>query len=138
MTAKAGRLRRLKNNIPHRSVLTPSFSISTHTICLFITSMKFANADNLAILPLSGEWEEVKKNTHPGLDHFLCAPPDLETEAQLYTKTVTTSFHLYNQEAKHELKVNNTTQILLLLIPHLFWIQTERNPHVPSSFGSTA
>ena len=109
--SKPSRLRRLRNDVPQESVLAPLlFNIYTYDIST-ITSKKFAYADDLAILHISGEGK--------GLERTLSQ--DMTTLSEYlqtwrlklnHTKTVTAAFHLHNREAKRELKVCNIGKTL--------------------------
>ena len=74
-------------------------------------SRKYAYADNLALLHSSGNWKD--------LEGTLCQ--DMYTLSVYlqtwrlklsHTKTVTTAFHLNNQQAKGEIKVYNNDRLL--------------------------
>ena len=105
------RLRRLKNGVPHGSVLAPLlFSIFTSDLPATV-SKKYAYAEDQAIMHADGDWlavEGVLSKDMATLGEYLQTwKLKLST-----TKTVSAVFHLNNKEAKRELKVNFNNETL--------------------------
>ena len=111
--SKQSRLRRYKNGVPQGSVLAPLlFNIYTYDLPSMIYR-KFANADDLALLHFSGNWnwkdlEETLSQDISTLSAYL----QTWRLKLSHTKTVTAAFHLNNREAKRELKVYNNSRLL--------------------------
>ena len=97
--SKQSRIRRLKNGVPQESVLAPLlFNIYTYDLPSMI-SIKFAYADDLALLYSSGNWKDLEGTLSQDMSTL---------SAYLQTwRSVTPNFHLNNREAKRELKVYN-------------------------------
>ena len=111
MTAKQSRLRRLKNGVPQGSVLAPLlFNIYTYDLPSMI-SIKFAYADDLALLRSSGNWKELEGTLSQDMATLLAYLQTWRLKLS-HTKTVTAVFHLNNREAKRELKVYNNDKLL--------------------------
>jgi len=107
---KRSRLRRLKNVVPQGSVLAPLlFNIYISDLPTTV-SRKYAYADDLAMMHAGGDWQAVEgamsKDMATVGEYLQTWKLKLST-----TKTVLAAFHLYNKEAKRELKVkyNNET-----------------------------
>jgi len=108
---KRSRLRRLKNDVPQGSVLTPLlFNIYTSDMPTTV-SRKCAFADDLAIMNANGHWQTVE----------VVLSKDMATIGKYLqtwklklstTKTVYVVFHLNNKETKCELKVNFNNETL--------------------------
>ena len=110
--SKPSRLLRLKNSLPQGSVLASLlFSIYIYDLPS-ITSKKYAYADDLAILYLSGDWKVLEKIPSENLI-ALSAYVQTWWLKLCHIKTVTAAFHLHNREAKRELKRNNNGKVLL-------------------------
>ena len=104
--SKPSRLRRLKNGLPHGSVLDPPlFNINIYDLPS-ITSKKYAYADNLAILYSSGDWKVLERTL---IEDMTTLSAYLQTRRLKlsHAKTVTAAFYLHNRETKRELKVKN-------------------------------
>ena len=109
--SKQSRLRRLKNGVPQGSVLAPLlFNIYTYDLPSMI-SRKFAYADDLALLHSSGHWKDLEGTLSQGMSTLSAYLQTWRLKLS-HTKTVTTAFHLNNQEAKRELKVYNNSRLL--------------------------
>ena len=109
--SKPSRLRRLRNGVPQGSVLAPLlFNIYTYDLPS-ITSKKFAYADDLAILHSSGEWKELERTLSQDMTTLSAYLQTWRLKLS-HAKTVTAAFHLYNREAKRELKVYNIDKTL--------------------------
>ena len=100
--SKQSRLRYLKNGVPQASILAPLlFKVYTCDLP-FMISVKFAYADDLALLHSSEIWKL----------HF----------QRISRLLVTAAFHLNNREAKRELKVYDngrlyrSVQSLIILV----------------------
>ena len=74
-------------------------------------SRKFAYADDLALLHSSGNWKDLEGTLSQDMSTLLAHLQTWRLKLS-HTKTVTTAFHLNNQEAKHELKVYNNGRLL--------------------------
>ena len=110
--SKQSRLRRLKNSVPQGSVLAPLlFNIYTYDLHSMI-SIKFAYADDLALLHSSGNWKDLEGTLSQDM-WTLSAYFQTWRLKLSHTKTVTAAFHLNNREAKRELKVYNNGRLLL-------------------------
>jgi len=104
-------IRCLKNNVPYGSVLSPLlFNIYISDLPTTI-SRKYAYADDLAIMRADGDWQAVEgvlsKDMITASEYLQAWELKLST-----TKTVSTGFHLNNQEVKRELKVNHNNETL--------------------------
>ena len=109
--SKQSRLRRLKNDIPQRSVLAPLlFNIYTYNLPSMI-SRKFAYADDLALLHSSGNWKDLEGILNQDMSTLSAYLQTWRLKLS-HTKTVTAAFHLNNREAKRELKVYNNGRLL--------------------------
>jgi len=107
---KRSRLRRLKNGVPQRSVLV-SLLFNTYISGLPTTiSRKYAYADDLAMMHADGDWQAVEVVLTKDMATLGVYPQTWKLKLST-TKTVSAAFHLYNKEAKRELKVkyNNET-----------------------------
>jgi len=105
------RLRRLKNGVPQGSVLVPLlFNIYISDLPT-TTSRKHAYADDLAIMHADGDWQAVggvlSKDMATLAEYLQTWKLKLST-----TKTVSAVFHLNNNEAQRELKVNFNNETL--------------------------
>ena len=109
--SKQNRLRRLKNDVPQGSVLTPLlFNIYTYDLPSMI-SRKFAYADDLALLHSSGNWKDLEGTLSQ--DMFTLSAYLQTWRLMLsYTNTVTAGFHLNNREAIREQKAYNNDSLL--------------------------
>ena len=108
--SKPSRLRTLKNGLPQKSVLAPLlFNMYIYDLP-FITSKKYAIADDLAIIYSSGDWEVLERTLSDDMT-TLSAHHQTWRLKLSHAKTVTVAFHL-NREAKRELKVKNNCKIL--------------------------
>ena len=104
--SKQGKLRRSKNGVLQASVLSYFlFNIYTYDLPSMI-SRKFDYAHDLALLHSSGNWKNLEGTLSQ--DMTTLSAYLLTWRLKLsHTKTVTAAIHLYNREAKRELKVNN-------------------------------
>jgi len=99
------RLRRLKNDVPQESVLTPLlFNIYTSDLPTTI-SRKHAYADDPAIMHADGYWLAVEGALSKDMATLRKYLQTWKLKVNT-TITVSTAFHLNNKEAKRELKVN--------------------------------
>ena len=97
--SKQSRLRRLRNGLAQGSVLvTLLFNIYTYGLP-FMTSQKYAYADDLALLYASRNWK-AKEDTLSQDMTTLSAYLQTWRLKLRNTKTVTAAFHLNNREAK--------------------------------------
>ena len=86
------------------------FNIYTYDLPSMI-SRKFAYTDDLALLHSSGNWKDLERTLSQ--DMFTLSAYLQTWRLKLgHTKTVTAAFHLYNREAKRELKVYNNDRLL--------------------------
>ena len=106
--SKQSRLCRLKNRVPHGSLL---FNIYTYDLPSMI-SRKFAYADDLALLHSSGNWKDLEETLSQDMSTLSAYLQTWRLNLS-HTKTVTTAFHLNNREAKRELRVYNNNDRLL-------------------------
>ena len=74
-------------------------------------SIKFAYADDLALLHSSGNWKDLEGTLSQDMSTLLAYLQTWRLKLS-HTKTVTAAFHLNNREAKHELKVYNNGRLL--------------------------
>ena len=125
--SKQSRLRRLRNGLPQGSVLAPLlFNIYTYDLP-FMTSQKYAYADDLALLYASRDWKAVEDTLSQDMI-TLSAYLQTWTLKLSKTKTVTAAFHLNNRLAKRELKVYNNGNILPLCpVPTYFGVKLDRS-----------
>ena len=134
--SKQSRLRRLKNGVPQGSVLGPLlFNICTYDLPSMI-SKKFTYADDLALLHSSGNWKDLERTLRQDMS-TLSANFQTWRLKLSHTKTVTTAFHLNNQEAKRELKVYNDRLLAFTVLSnsYLSWGKTGQIAHVSSPFS---
>ena len=109
--SKQSRLCRLKNGVPHGSVLASLlFNIYTYDLP-FMISRKFAYADDLALLHSSGNWKDLEGTLSQDMSTLSAYLQTWRLNLS-HTKTVTTAFHLNNREAKRELRVYNNDRLL--------------------------
>ena len=109
--SKQSRLRRLKNGVPQGSVLAPLlFNIYTYDLP-FMISRKFAYADDLALLHSSGNWMDLEGTLSQNMSTLSAYLQTWRLKLS-HTKTVTTTFHSNNRDAKRELKVYNNGRVL--------------------------
>ena len=98
------RLRRLRNGVPQGSVLAPLlFNIYTHDLPATIAK-KFAYADDLAILHSARDWQTLERILTQDTATLSSYLQKWKLKLSI-TKTVTAAFHLYNREARRELKI---------------------------------
>ena len=108
---KPSKLQCLKNGVPQGLVLAP-FLFSIHMYDLsFITSKKYVYTDDLAILYSSENWKVLERTLSEDMTTLSAYLQTWRLKLS-HAKTMTTAFHLYNREAKRELKVNNNDKIL--------------------------
>ena len=105
------RLQRLKNGLPQGSVLGPLFFNIYICDLPYITSQKYAYADDLAILYSSGDWKVLGRTLSQDMTTLSAYLQTWRLKLS-HAKTMTTAFHLQNREAKRELKVKNNGKIL--------------------------
>ena len=110
--SKQSRLRRLRNGFPQGSVLAPLlFNIYTYDLPS-MTSQKYAYADDFALLYASRDWKAVEDTLSQDMTtlsaYFQTCRLKLSN-----TKTVTAAFYLNNREAKRELNVYNSGNLLI-------------------------
>ena len=104
--SKQSRLRRLKNGVPQRTVLTPLlFNIYTYDFPSMI-SRKFAYADDLALLHSFGNWKDLEGTLSQDMSTLSVYLQTWRLKLS-HNKTVKAAFHLNNREAKCELTVYN-------------------------------
>ena len=109
--SKQSRLCCLKNGVPQGLVLAPLlFNIYMYNLPSMI-SRNFAYADDLALLHSSGNWKDLEGTLSQDMSTLSAYLQTWRLKLS-HTKTVTTAFHLNNQEAKHELKVYNNSRLL--------------------------
>jgi len=75
-----------------------------------IASRKYAYADNIAFTHADGGWQAVKGVLNKDMETIDEYIQTWKLEFST-TKTVSAVFHLNNNEAKHELKVNDINKI---------------------------
>ena len=99
---KPSRLPRLKNGLPQGSILAPGLV----NIYIYdppsIISKKYANADDLAILHLSGNQKVLERTLSEDMT-TLSAYLQIWRLKLNHAKTVTTAFYLHNREATIEI-----------------------------------
>ena len=99
--SKQSKLRCLKNGVPQGLVLAPLlFNICIYDLA-FTISRTFAYADDLALLHSSGNWKDLKETLSRDLTTLSAYFQSWKLKLS-HIKTVTTAFHLNNQEAKRE------------------------------------
>ena len=109
--SKQNRLRRLQNGLPQGSMLAPFlFNIYTYDLPS-MTSQKYANADDLALLYASRDWKAVEDTLSQDMATLLAYLQTWRLKIS-NTKTVTAAFHLNNRETKRELNVYNNGNLL--------------------------
>ena len=109
--SKPSSFRPLKNSVPQGSVLATLFlNIYTYDLPC-ITSKKYAYADDLAILYSSGDWKILERTLSEDMTTLFGYLQTRRLKLS-HAKTVTVAFHLHNQDAKNELKVENNGKIL--------------------------
>ena len=74
-------------------------------------SSKFAYANDLALLPSSGNWKDLEGNLSQDMSTLSAYLQTWRLKLS-HTKTVTAAFQLNNREAKRELKVYNNSRLL--------------------------
>ena len=73
--------------------------------------IKFAYADDLAMLHSSANWKDLEKTLSQDMSTLSVYLQTWRLKLS-HTKTVTAAFHLNNREAKRELKVYNNDRVL--------------------------
>ena len=119
------RLRRLRNGIQQGSILaTLFFNIYTYDLP-FMTSQKYAYADDLALLHASRDWKAMEDTLSQDMTTLLAY---LQTWRMKLgnTTTVKAAFHLNKNEAKRELNIYNNNN-LLLPCPVLTYLRVKLN-----------
>ena len=107
--SKPNRLRRLKNGVPQGSVLAPLvFNIYNLPP---ITSKKYVYPDDLPIFCSLGDWKVLERTLSEDMTTLFAYLHTWRLKLS-HAKTVTAAFHLYNREAKRELKIKNNGKIL--------------------------
>ena len=110
--SKQSRLRRLRNGLPHGSVLGPPLLFKIYTYDLpSITSQKYAYADDLALLYASRDWKAVEDTLSQDMTPLLAYLQTWRLKLS-NTKRVIAVFHLNNRETKRELNVYNNGNLL--------------------------
>jgi len=105
------RFRRLKNGVPQGSDLALLlFNIYISALPITISG-KYANADDLAIMHADGDWHVVEGALTKDMATLGEYPQTWKLKLST-TKTVSSVFHLNNEEAKRELKVNINNETL--------------------------
>ena len=124
---KQSRLRRLRNGLPKGSVLAPLlFNIYTYDLP-FMTSQKYAYADDLALLYASRDWKAVEDTLRQDMTTLSAYFQTWRLKLN-NTKTVTTAFHLNNREAKRKLNVyNNGNLSLPCPVPTYLGVKLDRS-----------
>ena len=103
-SGQQSRLRRLKNGVPQGSVLAPLlYNIYTYDLPATV-SRKYAYADDLALLHTAGDWQALEGTLSQDLATLVAYLRTWRLKLS-EAKTVSTAFHLYNMEAKRELKI---------------------------------
>ena len=121
--SKQSRLCCLKNGVSQGSILAPLlFNIYTYDLP-FMISIKFAYADDLALLHSSGNWKDLEGTLSQDMSTLSAYLQTWKLKLS-HTKMVTAAFHLNNREAKHELKVCNNGRLLP------FYPKTTKRPNV--------
>ena len=111
--SKPSRLLRLKNGVPQGSVLAPLlFNIQLYDLPSTI-SKNYGYADDLEIFYSSGDWKVSKRTLSKDITTLFAYLLAWRLKFS-HAKTVTAAFHLFNQEAKRELKVNGRGKVLPL------------------------
>ena len=111
--SKQSKLRRLRNSLPQGSILALLlFNIYTSDFP-FITSQKYAYADDLALLYASQDWNAVEDTLSQDMTTLSAYLQTWRLKLS-NTKTVTAAFHFNNREAKRELNVYNNGNLLPL------------------------
>ena len=72
---------------------------------------EFAYADDLALLPSSGNWKDLEKTLSQDMSTLSAYFQTWRLKLS-HTKTMTAAFHLNNRKAKRELKVYNNNRLL--------------------------
>ena len=109
--SKQSRLRSLRNSLPQGSVMVLLlFNIYTYNQP-FMTSQKYAYADNLALLYASRDWKAVEDTLSQDMTTLSAYLQTWRLKLS-NTKTVKAAFYLNNSEAKRELNVYNNGNLL--------------------------
>ena len=109
--SKRSRLRRLRNGLPQGSVLASLlFNIYTYDLPSTI-SPRYAYADDLALMHTSKDWKTLEGTLSQDVTTFSAHLQTWRLNLS-HTKTMTTTFHLNNREAKRELKIFNNGKLL--------------------------
>ena len=109
--SKQSKLRQLRNNLAQESILAPLlFNIYTYDLSS-MTSQKYAYADDLALLYASRDWIAVEDTQSQDMI-TLSAYLQFWKLKLSNTKTVTAAFHFNNREAKRDLNVYNSGNLL--------------------------
>jgi len=128
----------LRNGVPQGTVLALLlFNIYTHDLPTTIkTSRKFAYADDLAIMHSAFKWQTVEGTLNQDMATLSTYLQKWKLKLSSITKTMTTAFHLYNNEARRELNIAVEGRTL----PFLFRNYLSRNKieqvsYIPSTPG---
>ena len=127
--SKPSRLRCLKNDAPHESVLAPLlFNIYKYDLPS-ITSKKYVYADDLAEFYSAEDWKVLERTLSDDMTILFTYLHTWRLKLS-HAKTVTVAFDLHNREAKHELKVKNNGKILpLRQVPTYLGVKLNKARH---------
>ena len=125
--SKQSRLRRLKNDIPQGSVLAPLlFNIYVYNLPSTV-SRRYAYANDLALLYSSDDWKDLEGVLSQVMTTISTYLQTWKLQLS-HTKTVMTTFHLNNREAKHELNVyNNGKRLPFCPVPTYLGVKLDRS-----------
>ena len=100
---KLSRLQRLKNGVPQESVLAPLlFDICTHDLPA-TTAEKFAYANDLATLDSASNWQALEGTRTQDMATLSAYLQKWKLKLST-TKTISTGFHLFNNNTRRKLK----------------------------------
>ena len=125
--SKRSRLRRLKNGVQHGSVLAPLFfNIYVYDLPSTV-SRRYAYSDDLPLLYFSNDWKDLEGVLSQDTTTISTYLQTWRLQLS-HTKTVTTTFHLNNREAKRELNVyNNGKRLPFFPVPTYLGVKLDRS-----------
>ena len=135
-SGKQSRLQRLKNGLPHGSVLAFLFNTYIHDLPA-TTAKKFAYADDLAILPSASKWQALEKTLTQDMT-TLSSYLQKGKLNLIYPKTMSAAFYLTTWRHSLSLKSLSKADPIFLCQTNLPRLKAGKSAHVLSTFVVTS